>query len=105
MTHIITCTAEGFNNHLRCNQFDVLIESNDYYFTIYDNYGEPCGTIIRPRADGKDSANGKWQVYNCHGQLIAEGVGPRSVFRRFIMAYDAYATDRTHWTQVPMIIG
>lgn len=65
-------------------RFTVDIASNDYYFTVYDNYEEPVATVSRPRHDGKDGMQGRWRVSNARGERIAEHTsGPRACMRSF----------------------
>mgnify|MGYP006346544169 CR=1 FL=1 len=65
--------------------FTVRVTSDERFFTIRDSYGEPCGTITRPRVMG---GNRNWESHMPTGAACTTtAVGPRSAFRSFLMAY------------------
>lgn len=77
-------------DHLRLMEREVVrvrcdIRTDDYYSTIYDNYDEPIGTIVRPRRN-----ENMWRAYATSGVEVANAgliLGARTVFRKFCIWY------------------
>jgi hypothetical protein len=80
----ITATPHSHGHTYACNGFNVSIRSDERFFTIYDSFDEPCGTITRPRVADR---NGKWESHLPNGAACAtNAVGPRNAFRSFLIA-------------------
>lgn len=68
-----------------CDGFVVEITNDQRFFTIYDDYNEPCGTITRPLVQDKQQ---RWASHLPDGKAATTtAVGPKSAFRSFIMGY------------------
>lgn len=75
------------NGHrfISASGFQVEVTADQRFFTIYDSYGEACGTITRPRTFGGSKY---WESHLPNGQhCTLTAVGPRSAFRSFVMGY------------------
>jgi hypothetical protein len=63
--------------HMEHKGFTVELRSDSLWFTVYDSYGEPCGTIERP-----GQFNKTWNAAVPTGEVIKRGaVGPRQCLR------------------------
>jgi hypothetical protein len=69
MPDLRTLTIKGFT---------VTIASDQIWMTVYDSFGEPCGTIERPHR-----GQPVWQSYAPTGQAMKPGgcVGPLQALR------------------------
>ncbi len=63
--------------HMEYQGFTVDVRSDSLTFTVYDSFGEPCGTIERP-----GQFNKTWNAYAPTGDVIKRAaVGPRQCLR------------------------
>lgn len=68
------------------HRFTVDVTNDDRFFTIRDAYGQPLGTITRPRVLG---ALQTWQAHTHRGTMITERAeGARSAFRAWLVWHD-----------------
>jgi hypothetical protein len=67
--------------------FTVEVRSDSVFFTAYDSFGEPCGTIQRP---SRLHGNKDWLAHVGTGQCVqAHGVGPRQCLRSIAIYHGA----------------
>lgn len=62
--------------------YQVVIRSDDRFFTVYDSEEKPVATITRPRVIGKEKL---WRAARTDGTEIDNGfIGPRLAMRAIV---------------------
>jgi hypothetical protein len=87
MAKIVSYPIENGNRFAVEDTCHVDVTNDQRFFTIYDKYWEPIGTITRPLVTG---GNRFWESHLPNGETCTKtAVGPRSAFRSFLIAYRA----------------
>lgn len=67
--------------------FTCEVRSDATFFTVYDGYGEPCGTIQRP---SRLHGNKDWLGHVGTGECVQpRGVGPKQCLRSIAIYHGA----------------